>query len=88
MNKQRILEELLNLLEENNVTIRHEPLGGGGGGLCKVKDQRIFFVDTQASSAETAALCAEAVAKIVDIEKVYIKPRIRQFIESCCNRIK
>ena len=82
MNEQRILEELLALLEANGVTIRNEPLGGSGGGLCTIKGEAIFFADTQAPSAEVAALCAEAVSKTVDIEKVYIKPEVRQFIEN------
>ena len=47
MNEQRILEELLALLEADGVSIRSEPLGGSGGGLCTVKGERIFFVDTQ-----------------------------------------
>ena len=81
MNEQNILEELLALLEANGVTIRNEPLGGSGGGLCTVKGEQIFFVDTQAASAEVAALCAEAASKVVDIEKIYIKPEVRQFIE-------
>jgi len=81
MNKQMILEELLATLEANGVSVRREPLGGSGGGLCTVKDQKIFFLDTQASSAEMAPICAEAVAQIVDIEKIYLKPEIRQFIE-------
>ena len=81
MNEQNILEELLALLEANGVTIRNEPLGGSGGGLCTVKSEQIFFVDTQAASAEVAALCAEAASKVVDIEKIYIKPEVRQFIE-------
>ena len=82
MNEQRILEELLTLLEANDVTIRNEPLGGSGGGLCTVKGQSIFFVDTQAPSAETAVICAEAVSKVMDVEKIYIKPEVRQFIEN------
>jgi len=83
MNEQRILEELLALLEANGVSIRREPLGGGAGGLCTVKNQHIFFVDTQASSsADVAALAAEAVGKIVNIESIYLRPEIRQFIES------
>ena len=85
MNKQRILEEILELLEANGITIRNEPLGGGGGGLCTVKGQMIFFVDTQAPSAEMAAICAQAVAKVTDIEQVYIKPEVRQFIENHSN---
>lgn len=82
MNERRILEELLALLEANGVTIRHEPMAGGAGGLCTVKGQHIFFVDTQSSSADVAALAAEAVSKVVDIEAVYLRPEIRQFIES------
>ena len=70
------------MLESNGVAVRSEPLGGSGGGLCTVRGQEIFFVDTQASSADVAALCAEAVRKLVDIERVYIRPEVRQFIEN------
>jgi DNA polymerase III delta prime subunit len=87
MNEQRILEELLEILEANGVTIRNEPLGGSGGGLCTVKGKQIFFVDTDAPAAEVAALCAAAVAKIVDIEKVYLKPQVRQLIEAHSNTL-
>jgi hypothetical protein len=87
MNDQRILEELLALLEANSVTIRDEPLGGNGGGLCVMKGRQIFFVDTQAPSAVVAAMCAQAVPKVVDIEQIYIKPEVRQFIESYNNQI-
>jgi hypothetical protein len=87
MNEQRILEELLALLEANSVAIRDEPLGGSGGGLCVIKGQRIFFVDTQASSETIAAVCAEALPKVMNIEQVYIKPEVRQFIEDHNNQI-
>jgi hypothetical protein len=86
MNDQNILDELLALLEANGVAVRNEPLGGSGGGLCTVKGQRIFFVDTQAASAVSAAICAEAVSKVVDVEQIYIKPQIRQFIEDNNNQ--
>ena len=82
MNTQRMLEELLGLLESGDVIIRDEPLGGSGGGFCSVKGERIFFVDTQAPSAVKAAACAEAVLQVMDIEQVYIKPEVRQFIEN------
>ena len=88
MNEHRILEELLTLLEANGVGIRREPLGGGGGGLCTVKGEAKFFVDTQAPAAEVAALCAEAVPQLVDIETTYIRPQVRQFIQIHCNAKK
>jgi hypothetical protein len=87
MNEQNILDELLALLEANGVTIRNEPLGGSGGGLCTIKGQQIFFVDTQAPSVVSAAICAEAVPKVVDVEQIFIKPQIRQFIENHSNQI-
>jgi hypothetical protein len=82
MNTQTILEELVMLLEAHGVIIRNEPLGGSGGGLCSLKGERIFFLDTEAPSAVTAALCAEALSQVMDIEQIYIKPEIREFIES------
>jgi len=82
MNEERILEELLALLEANEVQIRREPLGGRGGGLACMKGERIFFVDTQAASAEVAALCADAVLKLVDIEAIYLRPEVRLFLET------
>ena len=81
------MEELLALLEANSVTIRREPLGGTGGGLCTIKGESFFFVDTQAPSAEAAALCAQAVARVVDMEKVYIRPEVRQFVENHSNQV-
>jgi len=86
MNEQSILDELVVLLEANGVVIRNEPLGGSGGGLCTINGQRIFFVDIQASSIVSAAMCAEAVSKVVDIEQIFIKPQIRQFIENNSNQ--
>jgi hypothetical protein len=82
MNDQRILEELLVLLEANNVTIREEPLGGSGGGLVVMKGKNVFFKDTQAPSDLSAIMCANAISRLVDIEQIYIKPEIREFIEN------
>jgi hypothetical protein len=86
MNEQNILDELLALLEANGVTIRNEPLGGSGGGLCTIKGERIFFVDTQAPSVVTAGICAEVVPKVVDVEQIYVKPQVRQFIDDSSNQ--
>ena len=81
MNEQRVLDELLALLEGAGVTIRREPLGGNGGGLCSIKSENIFFIDTDAGVTDTATLGAEAVSRVLDTEAVYIRPEVRQFIE-------
>ncbi|MDO8303509.1 MAG: hypothetical protein Q7T18_09725 [Sedimentisphaerales bacterium] len=58
------LEELLRRLEDRNIAIRRVPLGGSGGGLCKVRGDDVFFIDTEADTADTVALCVEAIAKL------------------------
>ena len=88
MNDQRILEELLGLLEASKVQIRREPMGGAGGGLCTVKGEFVFFLDTQASAGEMAAKCAEAVSRVLDIENIYIRPEVREYIEHGGRRMK
>ncbi len=75
------MEQLLELLESNNVEVRTESLGGGGGGLCKIKGQYTFFVDSDSTTADSAVISAQAVAKVVDIDAVYIRPEVREFIE-------
>jgi hypothetical protein len=82
MNDQRILEELLALLQQGKVQIRQDALGGSGGGLCTVQGKKIFFLDTQAPTDMMIQMCAEALPDVLDIESVYIRPQIRQLIES------
>ena len=82
MNEQRILEELLSLLEANGVKIREEPLGGSGGGLCMMKGENLFFKDTQAPAFLMATMCAKSIVKVLDIEQIYLLPEIREFIEN------
>jgi hypothetical protein len=86
MNEKDILDQLLILLESNAVKIRYEPLGGSGGGFCVIKGENFFFVDTQACAAENAVLCAQAVAKLIDIENIFLMPQIRDFLEN--NKLK
>jgi hypothetical protein len=81
MNTQTILEELLALLERHGVEVRIAALGGGADALCKVKDKYIFFVDTDSDTVDTAAACARAMGQTVDIETVYLRPEVREFVQ-------
>ena len=81
MDNNSILDELLDMLDKHNVKIRKDSLGGGGSGLCKIKDKYVFFVDTDSSAYEIAVTCAKALGTVVDIESIYIRPQVRSFIE-------
>ncbi|MBN1456792.1 MAG: hypothetical protein JW912_02955 [Sedimentisphaerales bacterium] len=87
METQAILEEMLELLSQNGVIIRTEAMGGSGGGLCKLKDKRIFYVDSDASAVQTAFLSAQAIGEIVDIENLYLRPQVREFIENSTSKL-
>ena len=82
METQVILQQLIDMLSENGIKVKSEPLGGLGGGLCKLKDRQIFYVDTDGSAAHRAHTAAKAVRQIVDIETVYLRPQVREFIEN------
>ena len=81
MNSREILEQLVTMLESKNVEIRTDSLGGGAGGLCKIKGKYTFFIDSDSTAADSAVNAAQAVAKIFDIDAVYVKPEVREFIE-------
>ena len=81
VNSETILDELLGLLEGTGVEVRTEPMGGGGGGTCNIKGKTVVFLDSQGSTMERAAICARALAKVADIEAIYMKPEVRQFVE-------
>ena len=81
MTSQDILDELLALLDSADISVRSEAMGGGGGGLCQMKDQRVFFVDKDSPMSDNAVQCAKAVAETVDIESIYMRPEVRDFIE-------
>ena len=82
MNQQQILEELVSLLETNGIQVREEPLSGRHGGLCTVRGRPIMFMGSDAGVQDNADACAEAVSQAINIEELYIKPQVRQYIET------
>lgn len=81
MDQQQILEELISILETNGVQVRDEPLSGHSGGLCTVRGRPVVFLDSHTNTQENADTCAQAVNRVINIEELYIKPQVRQFIE-------
>lgn len=82
MDYQAITQQLVTLLEENGVRVRKESMGGGGGGLCRLKDMDLMIIDQDSSSLETAVTCARAFRQLIqDIEGIYLKPAVREFID-------
>lgn len=81
MENQAILDQLLKVLEQNRVTVRSEAIGRGGG-LCKLRDKTLFLYDKDDSASENAVLAAKAVRCVIsDLETIYLKPAVRDFID-------
>ncbi len=81
MNQQDILDEIVALLEANGITVRNEPMGGCGGGLCTVRNQPVVFLDTDAPVTERAAVAGRALNSLIDIQNIYLRPETREFVE-------
>ena len=81
MDQQQVIDDLLELLSNQQVEIRREPMGGSGGGLCHLQEKNIFFLDTEANPVETTEQCAEAVKRLIDIDIIYLRPQVRLVLE-------
>jgi hypothetical protein len=82
MDERHILKTLIDLLEANRIKIRKEPLEDSPGGLCRIGKERILFLDSRALPANQAEVCAVALVEVVDINNIYLRPDVREFIES------
>lgn len=81
MDDRAVLNALLEILRQSGLEIRTAPMGGQGGGLCRLKDKVLFFVDSDASAGERMSIAAGAVGQVVDVGSIYIRPQIREVIE-------
>jgi hypothetical protein len=82
MNFDAVLDELIGLLEAGDVQVRREPLVESRGGLCRIGGRQVLFIDTNADALQSAALCAQTLCRVMDISGIYLRPNLRQFIES------
>ena len=62
------VETILSRLRKLGLSIRYEHLGGTGGGLCRIRGDRVMFIDLDADIATTADRCVEALASLPDAD--------------------
>ncbi len=81
MDLQTRLDELLTLADQIGLAIRRESLGGGGGGLCVLRGQRVLFLDTSADLETRYERTLAALAPLPEIDARYIRPDVREDID-------
>ena len=86
MHTYKILDDLIALLDAHGVKIRVESLDESSGGLCRVNEQNILFLEKNAGADQQVQVCAEAILKLIDIATVYLKPEVRQLLENFQNK--
>ena len=75
------LEALCELAEEIGIEVRAEPMGGDGGGLCKLRGRRVLFVDTAADLADRYDRTLAALSSLAELDQRYLLPELRHDLE-------
>jgi hypothetical protein len=75
------LEQLLRVAEEIGLDVRAEPMGGEGGGLCKLRGQRVLFVDTSADLLTRYEVTLAAMAPLPELDDRYLVPELRADVD-------
>ena len=75
------LEALLGLAEDIGIDVRTEPMGGEGGGMCRLRGRRVLFVDTSADVATRYDRTVAAMADVAELDDRYVVPEVREDID-------
>ena len=59
-----LLEEALALAEKNGFSVRRQWLAEGLGGMCRVGEQRVLFINLRSSSDEQLGHAVEALRSL------------------------
>ncbi|UCE61103.1 MAG: hypothetical protein JSU63_05000 [Phycisphaerales bacterium] len=78
---QAQLEALLDVFARMGTPARKERLGGSGGGLCTIRDQKALFVDLDADTATQVDQTLAALATVPEAEVMYLLPALRERLE-------
>ncbi|HEY3243101.1 MAG TPA: hypothetical protein VGM03_07095 [Phycisphaerae bacterium] len=79
---QPVLDDLIALAERVGIEVRREPLGGAGGGLCRLKGRRVLFLDYSADLATQIEQCLSALAQVPEVDSVFVLPDLRARIDA------
>lgn len=81
MKREQIIAELERLSELLGVEVRYEKMGILQGGLCRLDDSLILFVNRALSLQSKIELIAQELSAM-QWDKHFVKPEVRQILET------
>ena len=79
MRNTQLLMELEALAERLGIQVIHEKLPQSRGGLCRLHDQYILFIEKNLSDGEQVDLFVSALSRF-PLEHFHVLPRVRQLL--------
>ncbi len=77
--KNQLFIEIEELLERISIPIRYEK-GNFKGGICICKNQTMFIINKKLSVDQKLKI-ARSELKTLNLDELYIKPNLREFLE-------
>jgi hypothetical protein len=80
LNQEKLLSQLLSIAEQLGVEVKEEK-GDFNGGLCRVDDEKIIYVNKKHDIVKKVAVLLDSLSE-QDLDDVYILPAIREIIDN------
>ena len=85
MDERSLLGQLEKLAHELSISVRYEPIESeetfSPGGLCRIKGEHVIIINGRATMPEKIYALARALKRF-DLSQVYLRPALREFLES------
>jgi hypothetical protein len=60
---------------------RNHPLGGAGGGFCRLRGKAMILLDSRLTPRDRSAILAKALSRF-DLDTIFVAPAVRAAIEA------
>ncbi|RKX71509.1 hypothetical protein DRP53_01250 [candidate division WOR-3 bacterium] len=84
MKKSRILKELEGLAQDLSISVIYDRINGQGG-YCRLKEKHYIIINSSLSLERKIEILAEGL-KTFPLDRIYLKPRLREIIEGKFSR--
>ena len=80
MHTVELLEQALHVADQLGYSIRHEWLGGAGGGACEIRGRKWLFVDLALNAVEQLEQVAAVLQADAAVYAVELPPAMRRLL--------